>query len=161
VFRQFSKVVQESRRHFVVMDTAPTGHTLLLLDATGSYHREIARQVGDAMGFVTPLMRLQDPAQTKVVLVTLAETTPVLEAEELQGDLERAGIHPWAWVINNSIAAAHPQTPFLQARAAGEMDQITKVHTLTDRVALIPLLPEEPIGEAKLSALTALSSQPA
>ncbi|KQN89255.1 arsenical pump-driving ATPase [Arthrobacter sp. Leaf69] len=161
VFRQFSKVVQESRRHFVVIDTAPTGHTLLLLDATGSYHREIARQVGGTMGFVTPLMRLQDPAQTKVVLVTLAETTPVLEAEELQGDLERAGIHPWAWVINNSIAAAHPETPFLRARAASEMEQMTKVHTLADRVALIPLLPEEPAGEEKLSALTALSSLPA
>lgn len=161
VFRQFSKVVQESRRHFVVIDTAPTGHTLLLLDATGSYHREIARQVGDTMGFVTPLMRLQDPAQTRVVLVTLAETTPVLEAEELQRDLERAGIHPWAWVINNSIASAHPQTPFLRARAASEIEQITKVRTLADRVALIPLLPEEPIGEEKLSALTALSSMPA
>lgn len=157
VFRQFSRVVQESRRHFVVIDTAPTGHTLLLLDATGSYHREIARQVGDTMGFVTPLMRLQDPAQTKVVLVTLAETTPVLEAEELQHDLERAGIRPWAWVINNSIAAAHPQAPFLQARAASEMDQIAKVRALTDRVALIPLLPEEPLGEEKLQALTALS----
>ncbi|WP_457946113.1 arsenical pump-driving ATPase [Pseudarthrobacter sp. alpha12b] len=161
VFRQFSKVVQESRRHFVVIDTAPTGHTLLLLDATGSYHREIARQVGATMGFVTPLMRLQDPAQTKVVLVTLAETTPVLEARELQDDLERAGIHPWAWVINNSIAAAHPQTPFLQARAAGEIEQISKVYGLADRVALIPLLPEEPIGEEKLTALTAYSSQPA
>ncbi|PTT63006.1 arsenical pump-driving ATPase [Arthrobacter sp. HMWF013] len=161
VFRQFSKVVQESRRHFVVIDTAPTGHTLLLLDATGSYHREIARQVGDTMGFVTPLMRLQDPAQTKVVVVTLAETTPVLEAEELQGDLKRAGIHPWAWVINNSIAAAHPETPFLQARAASEMEQIATVRTLTGRLALIPLLPEEPTGEEKLLALTALSSQPA
>ena len=161
VFRQFSKVVQESRRHFVVMDTAPTGHTLLLLDATGSYHREISRQVGDTMGFVTPLMRLQDPAQTKVVLVTLAETTPVLEAEGLHDDLERAGIHPWAWVINNSIAAAHPQTQFLRARAASEIDQITKVQSLAPRVALIPLLPEEPIGDEKLSALTALSSQPA
>lgn len=161
VFRQFSRVVQESRRHFVVMDTAPTGHTLLLLDATGSYHREISRQVGDTMGFVTPLMRLQDPAQTKVILVTLAETTPVLEAEGLQDDLERAGIHPWAWVINNSIAAAHPETPFLRARAANEIEQITKVHTLTDRVALIPLLPEEPVGEGRLSALTALISQPA
>ncbi|MDQ0755954.1 arsenical pump-driving ATPase [Arthrobacter sp. B3I4] len=161
VFRQFSKVVQESRRHFVVIDTAPTGHTLLLLDATGSYHREIARQVGDTMGFVTPLMRLQDPAQTKVILVTLAETTPVLEAEELQGDLERAGIHPWAWVINNSIAAAHPQTPFLRARAASEIEQITKVHTLADRVAVVPLLPEEPVGGEKLAALSSLSSMPA
>lgn len=161
VFRQFSRVVQESRRHFVVMDTAPTGHTLLLLDATGSYHREISRQVGDTMGFVTPLMRLQDPAQTKVVLVTLAETTPVLEAEELQNDLERAGIHPWAWVVNNSIAAAHPRTPFLRARAGNEIEQIVKVRNLADRVALIPLLPEEPIGEAKLAALTAFSTQPA
>ena len=161
VFRQFSKVVRESRRHFVVIDTAPTGHTLLLLDATGSYHREVARQVGDSMGFVTPLMRLQDPVQTKVVLVTLAETTPVLEAQELQDDLERAGIHPWSWVINNSIAVAHPQAPFLRARAANEIEQITKVRMLADRVALIPLLPEEPIGEEKLSALTALSSRPA
>lgn len=161
VFRQFSRVVQESRRHFVVMDTAPTGHTLLLLDATGSYHREISRQVGATMGFVTPLMRLQDPRQTKVVLVTLAETTPVLEAEGLQDDLQRAGIHPWAWVVNNSIAAARPRTPFLQARAGNEIDQITKVRTLADRIALIPMLPEEPIGEGKLTALTDLRTQPA
>ena len=161
MFRQFSRVVQESRRHFVVMDTAPTGHTLLLLDATGSYHREISRQVGATMGFVTPLMRLQDPRQTKVVLVTLAETTPVLEAEGLQDDLERAGIHPWAWVVNNSMAAAHPRTPFLQARAGNEIDPITKVRALADRVALIPMLPDEPVGEGKLTALTALSAQPA
>ncbi|MFJ6374202.1 arsenical pump-driving ATPase [Pseudarthrobacter oxydans] len=159
VFRQFSRVVQESRRHFVVMDTAPTGHTLLLLDATGSYHRELSRQVGNSLGFVTPLMRLQDPVGTKVILVTLAETTPVLEAKELKADLERAGIHPWAWVINNSIAAAHPRSPFLRARAAHEADQITKVRVIADRVALIPLLPEEPIGEAKLTALTAFTSE--
>lgn len=160
VFRQFSKVVHESRRHFVVIDTAPTGHTLLLLDATGSYHREISRQMGDTMGFVTPLMRLQDPAQTKVLLITLAETTPVLEAEALQADLERAGIHPWAWVINNSIAAAHPRTAFLQARAAGEVSQIEKVSSLTRRVALVPLLAAEPVGVEKLTALTAESAAP-
>ena len=160
VFRQFSQVVRESRRNFVVMDTAPTGHTLLLLDATGSYHREIARQVGSTMGFVTPLMRLQDPAQTKVLLITLAETTPVLEAQGLQEDLERAGIHPWAWVINNSLAASRPQTPFLQARAAAEIPEITRVRALADRIALVPLLATEPIGEEKLTALTSIP-QPA
>ena len=105
-------------------------------------------------------MRLQDPAQTKVVLVTLAETTPVLEAEELQGDLERAGIHPWAWVINNSIAAAHPSHRS-SARAATKSSRSLRCARLADRVALIPLLSEEPTGEEKLSALTALSSQPA
>lgn len=160
VFRQFSRVVQEARRNFVVMDTAPTGHTLLLLDATGSYHREIARQVGSTMGFVTPLMRLQDPAQTKVLLITRAETTPVLVAQGLQEDLERAGIHPWAWVVNNSIAAARPQTPFLRARALAEIPEIIKVRALADRIALVPLLATEPIGEDKLTALTAMP-QPA
>jgi len=161
VFRQFSKAVHDSRHEFVVVDTAPTGHTLLLLDATGSYHREISRQMGDSMSFVTPLMRLQDPALTRVILVTLAETTPVLEAEGLQDDLERAGIHPWGWVVNNSIAAAHPETPFLQARAANEVEQIEAVRTLAERVAIVPLLASEPIGVDKLAALTAPATQPA
>ncbi|TXN28990.1 arsenical pump-driving ATPase [Lacisediminihabitans profunda] len=154
VFQQFSHAVHESRHRFVVIDTAPTGHTLLLLDATGSYHREVARQIGDNLPFVTPLMRLQDPEQTKVILVTLAETTPVLEAEGLQQDLDRAGIRPWAWVVNNSIAAAHPDSPFLRQRAANEVEQIARVRALTSRVAIVPLLPEEPIGETKLAALT-------
>jgi arsenite-transporting ATPase len=112
VFGQFSRVISQSRRQFVVIDTAPTGHTLLLLDAAGSYHREMTRQLGDSMHIRTPLMQLQDPAQTKVLIVTLAEPTPVLEAAELKADLERAGIHPWAWVVNNSLAAAHPVSPF-------------------------------------------------
>ncbi|MCI4659409.1 arsenical pump-driving ATPase [Cryobacterium zhongshanensis] len=161
VFQQFSRVVHESRRRFVVVDTAPTGHTLLLLDATGSYHREMARQIGDSLPFTTPLMRLQDPALTKVILVTLAETTPVLEAEGLQDDLERAGIRPWAWVVNASLAAARPTSPFLRARAAREVEQIDRVRLLANRIAVVPLLPEEPIGQEKLAALTALSPQPA
>src|SRR5690606_2032904 len=81
VFEAFSKAVRESRRQFVVIDTAPTGHTLLLMDATGAYHREIVRQMTEGSSFSTPLMRLQDPEATKVILTTLAETTPVLEAE--------------------------------------------------------------------------------
>jgi arsenite-transporting ATPase len=154
VFQQFSRAVMESRRQFVVIDTAPTGHTLLLLDAAGSYHRQIARQMGDSMPFVTPLMRLQDAAQTKVILVTLAEPTPVTEVQGLQEDLERAGIHPWAWVINNSIAAAHPETVFLRHRAAAEIEQVKRVYSMAGRVAMVPLLATEPVGEDQLDALT-------
>ncbi|QOH59726.1 arsenical pump-driving ATPase [Rhodococcus rhodochrous] len=154
VFQAFSKVIHESRRKFVVVDTAPTGHTLLLLDATGSYHREIARQMGDGGRFTTPLMRLQDPAQTKIVLVTLAETTPVLEAAGLQGDLRRAGIEPWAWVVNNSLAAAEPTAPLLRQRAVAELGQIDKVRDeFADRYAVIPLTTAEPVGIAALDSL--------
>ena len=107
VFQAFSRIVREGRKRFVVMDTAPTGHTLLLLDTAGSYHREMARKMGSTgLRYTTALMQLQDCKHTKVIIVTLAESTPVLEASNLQSDLERAGIHPWAWVINNSIAAS-------------------------------------------------------
>jgi arsenite-transporting ATPase len=162
VFNQFSRVVHDARLKFIVMDTAPTGHTLLLLDAAGSYHRQVARQMGAAnMAYSTPLMRLQDPAQTKIIIVTLAETTPVLEAAGLQDDLERAGIHPWAWVVNNSIAAAHPESAFLRTRGRSEVRHIARVRTLADRVAVVPLLSEEPIGASRLSGMTHGTPQPA
>lgn len=154
VFHEFSRAISESRRTFVIIDTAPTGHTLLLLDATGSYHREITRQMGGGLDIVTPLMRLQDPGLTKVVLVTLAETTPVLEAEELAGDLRRAGIEPWAWVVNSSIAAANPTSPFLRRRARNELEHIHRVKELSSRVAIIPMQSEEPIGPSRLTALS-------
>ena len=154
VFQQFSKVVHESRQRFVVVDTAPTGHTLLLLDAAGAYHREVARQFGEVGNYTTPLMRLRDPKQTEVVLVTLAEPTPVAEAEELQQDLRRAGIEPWAWVVNNSLAAAAPTSNFLRRRAENERDPISRVQGLGNLVAVVPLLAREPTGEVALSALT-------
>src|SRR5450830_1554903 len=155
VFQAFSKVIREAGKKFVVMDTAPTGHTLLLLDATGAYHREIARQMEDkGMHFLTPMMQLQDPKQTKVLIVTLAETTPVLEAANLQADLRRAGIEPWAWVINNSIAAAQPTSPFLLRRAENEVKEITAVtQVYASRYAIVALQTEEPVGVDRLLKL--------
>ena len=155
VFQAFSRVIREAGKKFVVMDTAPTGHTLLLLDATGAYHREIARQSRNAdEQFTTPMMQLQDPKQTKVLLVTLAETTPVLEAANLQADLRRAGIEPWAWVVNNSIAATAVSSPLLRQRARNELREIDAVASRhAKRYAVVPLLAEEPIGTARLRKL--------
>lgn len=156
VFQAFSRAIREAGKKFVVMDTAPTGHTLLLLDATGAYHRDVARQMGDTgLHFVTPMMQLQDPKQTKVLLVTLAETTPVLEAENLQSDLLRAGITPWAWIVNNSVAAAQPHSPLLRQRARNELREIDVVATChAKRYAVVPLLREEPVGVERLLELT-------
>ncbi|EMU5413884.1 arsenical pump-driving ATPase [Salmonella enterica] len=155
VFQAFSRVIKEADDHFVIMDTAPTGHTLLLLDATGAYHREIVRQMGQTHDHVmTPMMQLQDPEKTKVIIVTLAETTPVLEAANLQQDLRRAGIEPWAWVINSSLAAAKPSSPFLVTRASRELPLINDVtEQFAKRIALTPLQNEEPVGAALLAKM--------
>lgn len=138
------------------MDTAPTSHTLLLLDATGSYHREIERQMGKTNPhYTTPMMQLQDPKQTKVLLITLAKTTPVLEAANLQAGLRRARIEPWAWVINNSVAAANPHAPLLRKRAQNEIWEIALVaNTFAKRYAVLPLLKDEPIGVENLLMLS-------
>lgn len=137
VFQAFSKAVAEARRRFVVMDTAPTGHTLLLMDATGSYHNEIVRNTADGMSFTTPLMRLQDPDYTKVIIITLAETTPVLEAEQLHADLERADIHPWAWVVNQTLTGVETTNPLLRQRQAAETVPLASIQRPDRRIAQV------------------------
>lgn len=156
VFQAFSRIIREAGKKFVVMDTAPTGHTLLLLDATGAYHREVTRQMDEKIKhFTTPMMQLQDNKQTKVLIVTLAETTPVMEAANLQADLRRADIEPWAWIINSSVAAAATTSPLLRQRAANELREINAVASKhTQRYAVVPLLKDEPIGVARLQELS-------
>ncbi|MFQ2069595.1 arsenical pump-driving ATPase [Aeromonas veronii] len=155
VFQAFSRIIREAGKRFVVMDTAPTGHTLLLLDATGAYHREIARQMGNkGLHFTTPMMQLQDPKQTKVLIVTLPEPTPVQEAANLQADLRRAGIEPWGWLINHSLQQAAVSSPLLQLRAERQLPHIEAVEQQhASRFAVVPLLAEEPVGPDALRRL--------
>jgi len=162
VFHAFSRIVSEGRSAFVVLDTAPTGHSLLLMDATGAYHRQVMREF-EGQGrsrVVTPLMRLQDAAYTRIVLVSLPETTPVSQASALQDDLRRAGIEPYAWVINRSVLAAGTQDPLLRARLSGERSQIKRIADgLAKRIFMLPWLARPPIGIADLSKLVSSRSR--
>lgn len=156
VFHAFSRIVQEARGAFVVLDTAPTGHTLLLMDATGAYHRQVTRQMEHtpAGRIITPLMRLQDPAYTHVVLVTLAEATPVSQANALQEDLRRAHIEPYAWVVNKSLLAAGTRDPLLRQRLLGEQKQIDRVlGSMAKNVFFLPWQATPPIGLPTLQEL--------
>ncbi len=155
IFRAFSRTLSKARNGFVVLDTAPTGHTLLLLDTTGAYHREVERGMStEDATFHTPLTRLQDPEFTKILITTLAESTPVAEAEKLQQDLKRAGIHPYAWVINQSLAMTGTLDPVLALRSQSEKALIKKVRKdCAERTVVIPWLAESVTGSDGLRAI--------
>lgn len=155
VFRAFARTVDAGQNQFVVLDTAPTGHTILLLDAAEAYHREVLRTQADMPEAVRQLLpRLRDPELCHAIIVTLPEATPVHEAERLQLDLARAGIHPYAWVINQSLLASGTQDPLLAQRAAYELPYIRRVaDDLATRCAIIAWKPFPPVGEAGLVGL--------
>jgi arsenite-transporting ATPase len=145
VFHAFSKAISQAKRKFVVIDTAPTGHTLLLLDTTGSYHRDIMRNNLNAAKMRTPYMALQDAELSKIILVSLPETTPMREAASLQDDLKRAGIIPWCWLINQSLSMVKDiSDPLLKSRANAETEVIETIKTkYAARTFGIPFLAEK------------------
>ena len=155
VFRAFARRVDEGNDGFVVIDTAPTGHTLLLLDAAEAYHRDVARNLSYIPDSVRRLLpQLRDPEFTRILIVTLPEATPVHEAARLQDDLKRAGINPYAWVINQSFCATGTKDSVLAARGRLEEHYISEVRgTLASRVALIPWQIEDPIGRERLQQI--------
>ncbi len=155
VFRAFARTVAQGEDAFVVLDTAPTGHTLLLLDATEAYHREIAKRASDMPEEVLNLLpRLREASFTRVLVVTLPEATPVHEAAALQDDLRRAQIEPFAWVINQSFAQSGSRDPLLVARGADELPYIREVSAkFSNRTAIVPWVTEEPVGPEKLRQL--------
>lgn len=158
VFRAFARTVDEAENAVVVLDTAPTGHTLLLLDAAQSYHREVQRATGDVPTEVSALLpRLKDPEFARTLIVTLAESTPVEEASRLQEDLRRAGIEPYGWVVNSSLAASGASHPLLASRAQTERPYLDKVRELSSRRWTVPWQ-ALPTGR---EGLTALAGAPA
>jgi arsenite-transporting ATPase len=157
VFRAFARTVAGATDRFVVLDTAPTGHTLLLLDAARSYHREIGHRSGVVPPEVDALLdRLTDPGFTSVLVVTVPEATPIHEAASLQEDLRRAGIEPFAWVANQCLAVTGTNDPLLAARAVAETRRLAEVASrFATRLTLVPMLAEAPTGTEALYRLLA------
>ncbi|OIB00876.1 arsenical pump-driving ATPase [Paenibacillus sp. LC231] len=155
VFRAFADLVERSQDEIVVIDTAPTGHTLLLLDATQEYHKEIERSSGEIPNSVKHLLpRLRNPEETSVVIVTLAEATPFYEASRLNEDLKRANIPTKWWAINQSFAATQTTDPVLRGRASSEAQWISEIKEASaNHSVIIPWEPEEIKGYDRLKKL--------
>ncbi|MDD7793532.1 arsenical pump-driving ATPase [Clostridium sp. 'White wine YQ'] len=155
VFRAFAEIVEKSENEIVVIDTAPTGHTLLLLDSTQSYNKEIQRSQGDIPESVIKLLpKLKNSDETEVVIVTLAETTPVYEALRLDEDLKRAGINSKWWVINSSLYATKTTNKILKAKASNEVQWINKVNEISSgNFAVIEWKAEDVKGKELLNII--------
>ena len=155
VFRAFAEAVAEGTDRFVVLDTAPTGHTILLLDAALAYHREVLRQSSKMPESVSQLLpRLRDSTFSRVLIVTLPEATPVHEAAQLQRDLRRAEIEPYAWIINQCLAPLSVTDPVLRGRQSHETKYIQEVTTEhAQRTAIIPWQIDPPVGYQALKHL--------
>jgi len=152
VFRAFAEIVEKADDEIVVIDTAPTGHTLLLLESTQSYNKEIQRTKGETPEAVKKLLPRLKSDETEVIIVTLPEATPVYEAMRLEEDLSRAGIHTKWWVINSSLYAAGTTNQMLKAKASNEIEWINKVYENTDgNVALIAWKAEDVKDDTLLS----------
>lgn len=133
VFRAFAEIVNKSENEVVVIDTAPTGHTLLLLESTESYNKEISRSEGEIPQSVIKLLpTLKNENDTEVIVVTLAETTPVYEAMRLKTDLDRANIYSKWWIINSSLYATNTKNNVLKAKASNEIQWINKVNEISE-----------------------------
>ncbi|MDU5070186.1 arsenical pump-driving ATPase [Finegoldia magna] len=145
VFRAFADIVDKSEDEIVVIDTAPTGHTILLLESTESYNREISRSQGDVPESVKKLLpRLKDKDYTEVLIIALAEATPYYEAKRLKEDLDRAEIFNKWWIINSSYFASGSQNEILKARADQEKQWIKTIdETSQSNTALVEWIPED------------------
>ena len=156
VFRAFADAVAAGTSKFVVLDTAPTGHTVLLLDSALAYHREVTRQSSEMPEAVENLLpRLRDPDFTRVLIVTLPEATPVHEAASLQRDLRRAEIEPFAWIINQVFSPLSLVDPLLKQRQSHEQNYLREVkEQQASRMAIIPWQIDPPIGLNELRKLT-------
>ena len=154
VFREFASIVDRCENEVVVIDTAPTGHTLLLLDSAQSYHKEVQRTMGDTPESVKKLLpRLRNENETSVIIVTLPETTPVYEALRLEEDLNRANIHCGWWVINASLYKAETENLLLKAKANNEIVWINKVYDHTKGKVAITEWSKDDVKGSNLKAL--------
>lgn len=160
VFRAFANAVADGQDRFVVLDTAPTGHTILLLVSALAYHREVLRQSSQMPESVQQLLpRLRDPEFTRVLIVTFPEATPVHEAAQLKDDLRRAEITPYAWAINQSLAPLTVTDPGLHSRRQREVSYINEVvQQQAKRTAIIPWQAVPPTGREDLNRLIATAS---
>ncbi|SIS39742.1 arsenical pump-driving ATPase [Salimicrobium flavidum] len=151
LFQAFASKVDHASEEITIIDTAPTGHTLLLLDASEGYHKEVDRSSGEVPESVKRLMpRLRNPQETEILIVTLPEATPVLEAERLQEDLRRASMEPSWWIVNQSLSETGTKDPLLQKRAEAEYRWIDEVaRHQAAQMAVIPWMKEEQLHKRK------------
>ena len=166
-FDKFIEYASQPDWQAVVFDTAPTGHTLRLLELPIDWSKQIDVKVFASVDasaaddvakkrFAQVIDMMRDQEQSTFAFVMYPEATPILEAWRAARELETVGIRPSLVVANFVIPPERASTPFVRARRAMQEKYLAEIG---ERFGLplvqIPLLPREVKGVAMLSRLAA------
>ena len=164
-FDKFIDYASQPDWEVVVFDTAPTGHTLRLLELPMDWSQQLDVKVFASVEstaaddvakrhFAQVIEMMRDPAQSTFAFVLYPEATPILEAWRAAQEIATVGVPTGLVVANQVIPAEQATTAFAQARRAMQEKYLAEISQRFGAPVLqIPLLAHEIKGLDLLASL--------